>query len=126
LAVITEIDGQFLIDGRAVQIRQPAVRLHWPLPATTSDCASCDPHRRRGRRELLCGDTIRREIPHRYAGPKAASVVAPFAVLAILISADNLLWRLACWIGSFTFVAVSGDLRRELFRHLTGHAPIIF
>jgi len=59
-------------------------------------------------------------------GPKAASIVAPFAVLAILISADNLLWRLACWIGSFTFVAVSGDLRRELFRHLTGHAPNYF
>jgi ATP-binding cassette, subfamily B, bacterial len=59
-------------------------------------------------------------------GPKAASVVAPFAVLAILISTDNLLWRLACWIGSFTFVAVSGDLRRELFRHLTGHAPNYF
>jgi ATP-binding cassette, subfamily B, bacterial len=59
-------------------------------------------------------------------GPKAASVVVPFAVLAILISADNLLWRLACWIGSFTFVAVSGDLRRELFRHLTGHAPNYF
>jgi len=59
-------------------------------------------------------------------GPKAASIVTPFAVLAILISADNLLWRLACWIGSFTFVAVSGDLRRELFRHLTGHAPNYF
>ena len=59
-------------------------------------------------------------------GPKAANIVAPFAVLAILISADNLLWRLACWIGSFTFVAVSGDLRRELFRHLTGHAPNYF
>jgi ATP-binding cassette subfamily B protein len=59
-------------------------------------------------------------------GPKVASIVAPFAVLAILISADNLLWRLACWIGSFTFVAVSGDLRRELFRHLTGHAPNYF
>ena len=59
-------------------------------------------------------------------GPKAANIVAPFAVLAILISADNLLWRLACWIGSFTFVRVSGDLRRELFRHLTGHAPNYF
>ena len=59
-------------------------------------------------------------------GPKVADIVAPFAVLAILISADNLLWRLACWIGSFTFVRVSGDLRRELFRHLTGHAPNYF
>ena len=59
-------------------------------------------------------------------GPEVANIVAPFAVLAILISADNLLWRLACWIGSFTFVRVSGDLRRELFRHLTGHAPNYF
>ncbi len=59
-------------------------------------------------------------------GPKAASVIAPFAVLAGLIAADNLLWRVACWIGSFTFVGVSGDVRRELFRHLTGHAPNYF
>jgi len=59
-------------------------------------------------------------------GPKVANVAAPFIVLAALISADNLLWRLACLIGSFTFVGVSGDLRRELFRHLTGHAPNYF
>jgi ATP-binding cassette subfamily B protein len=59
-------------------------------------------------------------------GPKAASVIAPFVVLALLIAADNLLWRVACWIGSFTFVGVNGDVRRELFRHLTGHAPNYF
>jgi ATP-binding cassette, subfamily B, bacterial len=58
-------------------------------------------------------------------GPKAI-LFAPFAVLAVLIAADNFLWRLACWIGSFTFVGVSGDLRRELFRHLTGHAANYF
>src|SRR5205823_2925642 len=34
--------------------------------------------------------------------------------------------RLASWVASFTFVAVSGDLRRDLFRHLTGHAPSYF
>ena len=49
-----------------------------------------------------------------------------FAVLASLIAADNFLWRIASWIGSLTFVAVSGDLRRDLFRHLTGHAPSYF
>jgi ATP-binding cassette, subfamily B, bacterial len=49
-----------------------------------------------------------------------------FLLLAGLIAADNLLWRLAGWIASFTFVAVSGDLRRDLFRHLTGHAPSYF
>src|SRR4029079_2728438 len=42
----------------------------------------------------------------RAQGPKAASIVAPFAVLAILISADNLLWRLALWIGSVPFGCV--------------------
>jgi ATP-binding cassette subfamily B protein len=43
-----------------------------------------------------------------------------------LIAADNLLWRLACWIANPTFVAVTGDLRSELFRHLTGQAPGYF
>jgi ATP-binding cassette, subfamily B, bacterial len=49
-----------------------------------------------------------------------------FALLATLIAADNFLWRVACWIASYTFVAVTGDLRRDLFRHLTGHAPSYF
>src|ERR671936_3012608 len=49
-----------------------------------------------------------------------------FALLAALIAADNFLWRVACWIASYTFVAVTGDLRRDLFRHLTGHAPSFF
>jgi ATP-binding cassette subfamily B protein len=49
-----------------------------------------------------------------------------FLVLMSLIAADNLLWRLASWIASSAFVAVSGDLRRDLFRHLTGHAQSYF
>ncbi len=49
-----------------------------------------------------------------------------FFLLVALISADSLLWRCASWIASFTFVAVSGDLRRDLFRHLTGHEPRYF
>jgi len=49
-----------------------------------------------------------------------------FLLLASLIAADNLLWRVAGWIASFTFVGVTGDLRRDLFRHLTGHAPSYF
>jgi ATP-binding cassette, subfamily B, bacterial len=53
-------------------------------------------------------------------------VLGAFVVLASLIAADMLLWRFAGWIGSFTFVDVTGDLRRELFRHLTGHAPTYF
>jgi ATP-binding cassette subfamily B protein len=61
------------------------------------------------------------------AGHGAASQVwLAFLLLASLIAADNLLWRVASWIASSTFVRVTGDLRRDLFRHLTGHAPGFF
>ncbi|TMJ27036.1 MAG: ABC transporter ATP-binding protein, partial [Alphaproteobacteria bacterium] len=56
----------------------------------------------------------------------AGAVWAGFLLLASFIAADNLLWRLASWIASSAFVAVTGDLRRDLFRHLTGHAPSFF
>jgi ATP-binding cassette, subfamily B, bacterial len=59
-------------------------------------------------------------------GPQVASVWSPFIVLTVLIGADNLLWRLAGWISGYTFVRVTGDLRRDLFRHLTGHGPTFF
>jgi ATP-binding cassette subfamily B protein len=49
-----------------------------------------------------------------------------FLFLVSLIAADNLLWRLAGWVASFTFVRVTGDLRRDLFRHLTGHSLSYF
>ena len=56
----------------------------------------------------------------------AAGIWPVFLFLAALIAADNLLWRLASWIASVAFVGVTGDLRRDLFRHLTGHAPSYF
>jgi ATP-binding cassette, subfamily B, bacterial len=56
----------------------------------------------------------------------ANRVWSAFAVLVGLIAADNLLWRLAGWIANPTFVGVTGDLRRDLFRHLTGHSPGYF
>jgi ATP-binding cassette subfamily B protein len=60
-------------------------------------------------------------------GPGGLHLIwAAFAFLVALIAADNLLWRLAGWIASFTFVRVTGDLRRDLFRHLTGHSPSYF
>src|SRR5258708_366962 len=60
------------------------------------------------------------------AGPHGDAVWLAFALLVSLIAADNLLWRLAGWIASHAFVGVTGDLRSELFRHLTGHAPSYF
>src|SRR5215831_8545871 len=49
-----------------------------------------------------------------------------FGVLIALIAGDNLLWRLASWVASYTFPSVTCDLRRDLFRHLTGHSPSYF
>ena len=59
------------------------------------------------------------------AGGSHAVWVA-FAILVSLIAADNILWRMAGFIASFSFVRVTGDLRRDLFRHLTGHSPQYF
>lgn len=56
----------------------------------------------------------------------SGSVWLAFIFLMSLIAADNFLWRIASWIASFTFVGVTGDLRRDMFRHLTGHAPSYF
>lgn len=61
------------------------------------------------------------------AGPaRGGGIWKAFFLLVSLIAADNLLWRIASWTASFTFVRVTGDLRRDLFRHLTGHAPSYF
>ena len=49
-----------------------------------------------------------------------------FGMLAALIAADNMLWRLGGWVASKSFVAVTGDVRRDLFHHLTGHSPAYF
>jgi ATP-binding cassette subfamily B protein len=55
-----------------------------------------------------------------------ATVWHGFVLLAALIAGDNILWRVASWVGNSTFVNVTGDVRRDLFRHLTGHAPSYF
>ena len=61
------------------------------------------------------------------AGPEhATNVWLAFALLMSLIASDNFLWRIASWVASYTFVGVTGDLRRDMFRHLTGHAPSYF
>jgi len=60
-------------------------------------------------------------------GPSAgAPVWGAFALLCGLITADNLTWRIAGWSAAYTFVAVTGDIRRDLFAHLAGHSPSYF
>ncbi len=58
-------------------------------------------------------------------GPSADAWTA-FALLGALIASDNLLWRVASFIANYAFVGVTGDLRRDLFRHLMGHSPGYF
>ncbi|HEY4043331.1 MAG TPA: ABC transporter ATP-binding protein [Rhodopila sp.] len=55
-----------------------------------------------------------------------SKVWAAFAVLCGLVAADNLSWRVGGYAAHRTFVAVTGDIRRDLFRHLAGHAPAYF
>jgi ATP-binding cassette subfamily B protein len=57
---------------------------------------------------------------------QAAGIWTAFVLLAALIAADNLAWRVGGWVASYCFVAVTGDLRRDLFQHLTGHSPGYF
>ncbi|SAK89247.1 ABC transporter ATP binding protein [Caballeronia arationis] len=49
-----------------------------------------------------------------------------FIVLVVLIFADNLFWRMGGWIAARAFVAVTGDIREDLFAYLVGHAPTYF
>src|SRR6201999_1132319 len=62
------------------------------------------------------------------AGPQAAGdkVWWAFALLCGLVAADNLSWRVGGYAAHRSFVAVTGDIRRDLFRHLAGHAPSYF
>ena len=62
------------------------------------------------------------------SGQQAAGnrVWTAFALLCGLVAADNLSWRIGGYAGHRTFVAVTGDIRRDLFRHLAGHSPTYF
>jgi ATP-binding cassette subfamily B protein len=53
-------------------------------------------------------------------------VIRAFAILVVLILADNLFWRVGGWIAARAFVAVTGDIRNEMFGYLIAHAPAFF
>jgi ATP-binding cassette subfamily B protein len=61
-------------------------------------------------------------------GPAAggSAVWMAFGVLCLLICADNFMWRVGCWAAAHVFVRVTGDVRSDLFVHLTGHSPSYF
>jgi ATP-binding cassette subfamily B protein len=51
---------------------------------------------------------------------------AAVGLLFGLVAGDNLLWRLAGWISTSVFVAAGGDVRLDLFDHLSGHGTRYF
>ena len=60
------------------------------------------------------------------ANPSDAQLWGAVAILLALVGGDNLLWRLAGFVASYAFVAVGGDLRLDLFDHLSGHGSRYF
>lgn len=55
-----------------------------------------------------------------------AEVWAPLSLFLLLMTVENLLWRLGGWQGSRAIVASGVDLRLDLFEHLTGHSMRYF
>lgn len=56
----------------------------------------------------------------------SAQVWAPLTLFLVLITLENLLWRLGGWQGSKAIVASGVDIRLDLFEHLTGHSMRYF
>jgi ATP-binding cassette, subfamily B, bacterial len=48
------------------------------------------------------------------------------AILLGLVAGDNILWRVAGWASTHAFVAVGGDIRMDLFDHLSGQGTRYF
>jgi ATP-binding cassette subfamily B protein len=55
-----------------------------------------------------------------------AGVWRAYMLLTGFVIADNASWRVGGWMATHGFVEVTGDMRRDLFEHLTGHAPAYF
>src|SRR3984893_1453455 len=59
-------------------------------------------------------------------GANSQRLWSAVGLLLALVAGDNLLWRRAGWISTQTFVLVGGDLRIDLFEHLSGHGSGYF
>jgi ATP-binding cassette subfamily B protein len=58
--------------------------------------------------------------------PPAYTLWSAVVLLLALVAGDNLLWRLAGWVSTHAFVAVGGDIRLDLFNHLSGQGTRYF
>ena len=58
--------------------------------------------------------------------PPSAVLWGAVGMLLGLVAGDNMLWRVAGWASTHAFVAVGGDIRLELFNHLSGQGTRYF
>jgi ATP-binding cassette subfamily B protein len=58
--------------------------------------------------------------------PPPAVLWGAVGILLGLVAGDNILWRVAGWASTHAFVAVGGDIRLELFGHLSGQGTRYF
>lgn len=78
---------------------------------------------------VLSSNGIRRLVDLMTGTSPTGDVMAVWSAVGVLIGlivADNISWRIAGWFAARTFVAVTGDIRQDLFRFLTGHSPAYF
>jgi ATP-binding cassette subfamily B protein len=61
-----------------------------------------------------------------YHGVGDTALWGAVGILFGLVAGDNLLWRLAGWVATGAFVAVSGDVKLDLFEHLSQHGTRYF
>ena len=58
--------------------------------------------------------------------PASTVLWGAVGILLGLVAGDSLLWRIAGWASTHAFVAVGGDIRLELFNHLSGQGTRYF
>ena len=123
--------GSALRAGKSLRLCRKADRVLCALRAAPPRSPTPSSCRRVGARRLVLGHyPIRRQVPGRHPVAARAQRQRASGWRSGCWSPSSprtiCLWRLAAWVGNSTFVAVTGDVRRDLFRHLTGHAPSYF
>ena len=58
--------------------------------------------------------------------PSSTLLWGAVGILLGLVAGDSLLWRIAGWASTHAFVAVGGDIRLDLFNHLSGQGTRYF
>jgi ATP-binding cassette subfamily B protein len=57
---------------------------------------------------------------------EAPAAWSAFILLCALVAGDNMMWRIAGYVSHRTYIKVTGDIRSDLFAHLSGHSPSYF